>query len=79
MKVLVVALAAVLMVAGCSSEAKADPVACKAAMGTSSTGPAQWSVDKSSWPAECKGMDDAAFNKLSTEWYTEFVNKLATP
>lgn len=73
------AVVGLLVLVGCSSEAKADPAACKAAMSTSSTGPAQWSVDKSTWPAECKGMDDAAFNKLSTEWYDEFMKKLATP
>lgn len=76
MKLIAIATTLVLLLAGCSSD-QADPAACKTALGTSSTGPAVWATDKSSRPAECKGLSEEQFGKVSTEVQEEFQKKLS--
>lgn len=71
---LIGALLVLFVLAGCGSSG--DPVACKTAMENSSTGPAMWATDKSSRPAECKGLSEDEFGKLSTEVQEEFQKKL---
>ncbi|MGW5402687.1 hypothetical protein [Streptomyces sp. NPDC003952] len=58
------------------SASEGDRAACKAAMSESSTGIVQWNADKSTRPAACRGLDEATFQEVASEWFVEFYKQL---
>ena len=59
---------AALVLTGCGNDAS-TVTACKTAMSTSTTGPAQWAMDPTTRPDACKSLDEETFNQAVTEWY----------